>query len=657
MSEERESSPEAIITDAVGSSIDIESSQVPDIDIKSSSSEENEPVESLLPSSYNRSSLFSRDRNTFNTFSTNPTSSGGSYNSGGGSKPQNIPNIDNIGKPLRVLSSDRYHELSRVGTSQSINSTSPSNSFARRRRSDIESREGGSISGGGVGVVTLEIVERELELLNENLLGLIDQLNQSVINISKASILFIENLDERIPYQCPQNITINISNNGNIRSIIKIALQFYDNYLRFEVYENSKNLLIKSLKEFLTRLNFKFNNFNINETIPYMKNFAITDEISSPNKIQIERIIETISNSNSSIISDQQGSFIAPIMRGLTKTSSVLSIMFGFPDPQSEHYDIIMALFQTFPDVHFFLKKDYIKPCGSNTKNKFTPPFKIPQRRKPEISVSISSENGIKTTGTLGGFIEPKFTSTTDKNLLKYKGSKFALTCGHVLLSENQDYPNVTIPSTVLVNAYKSALLDERDKYDVKSMEYMSYSEELQKSESYLLQLGQVVWGERVLLKNRISDLAIVKCNNGIKCENLLGDDSDGYNTSLKFKNLNIKRKIPTNLFSKYNKVFKIGASTKYTTGEINGIKMIYWLDGSLQTSEFIISNPEPMFANGGDSGSLILNNLNNEIGLGVLGMLHSYDGEMKQFGLFTPVDDLLDRLYQVTGIEWDFIY
>ncbi|CAM9017997.1 unnamed protein product [Wickerhamomyces anomalus] len=580
-----------------------------------------------------------QDRNTFNTFSTNPTSTGSFASGGGNAKQQNSLRIDNIGKPLRVLSADRYNELSRVGTSTSIHSTSPSavgsSSFGRRRRSDIEQQGGGvnaqSVGGGGGGgggsssnlsgqYVSggIEVVEKELSYLNENLLGLIDQLNQSVLNVSKASILFIEFLDDTVPLSNSVAGSITIQSNEHIRSIIKIALQFYDNYLRFEVYENSKNLLIKSLKEFLTRLNFKFS-YNVNETIPFMKNFAIEldneseDEegMIAPNKEKIERIIELISNSNSTLISDQQGSFIAPIMRGLTQNSSVLSIMFGFPDPQTEHYDIINALFQTFPDVHFFVKKDFIKTCA--TKTKFSPPFKIPNKKKPEISISISSESGIKTSGTLGGFIQPIFKPTTDPSLMKYKGSKFAITCAHVLLSENQDYPNVSVPSSVLINAYKSALRDERDKYVKNSIEYESYNEELIKSDGYELNLGQVVWGER--------------------------------------------KTIPTSDFNKHNKVFKIGANTKYTTGEINGIKMIYWLDGSLQTSEFILSSPEPNFANGGDSGALILNNLSNETGLGVLGMLHSYDGEMKQFGLFTPVEDILERLHQVTGIEWDFIY
>lgn len=62
------------------------------------------------------------------------------------------------------------------------------------------------------------------------------------------------------------------------------------------------------------------------------------------------------------------------------------------------------------------------------------------------------------------------------------------------------------------------------------------------------------------------------------------------------------------------------------------------------------------MFAMGGDSGSLILNDLQDQAGLGVLGMLHSYDGERREIGLFTPMDELLKRLQDVTGVEWVFI-
>ncbi|GMF07785.1 unnamed protein product [[Candida] boidinii] len=48
--------------------------------------------------------------------------------------------------------------------------------------------------------------------------------------------------------------------------------------------------------------------------------------------------------------------------------------------------------------------------------------------------------------------------------------------------------------------------------------------------------------------------------------------------------------------------------------------------------------------------------NKDPKTGLGVIGMLHSYDGEFKQFGLFTPMTTVLDRLSTVTGVEWGVV-
>lgn len=47
-------------------------------------------------------------------------------------------------------------------------------------------------------------------------------------------------------------------------------------------------------------------------------------------------------------------------------------------------------------------------------------------------------------------------------------------------------------------------------------------------------------------------------------------------------------------------KVFKIGASTGYTSGELNSTKLVYWADGKLQSSEFVVASPTPLFASAG---------------------------------------------------------
>lgn len=612
----------------------------------SSSEEELEPVQSLRQSTY-RSSLFSSNR-TCDTNSTVPTSA----QSSSGNQPKGfLSSIDSMGKPLRVMAADKYNELSRMGTIQS----NASSSLSRRRRSELS--EQFEHPGAAVAVDT-EVIEHDVEVLSESLLELVDSVNQSNTDVSKATIRIVELLDESV-----NNVQLQspLAQGPVLQNVYKVCLQFHDTFLRLHAYEDSKRLLIRSLASFQRRLGFQLQ-CDLHDPVPYLQNFAIPyddGEVNLPNLSRVELIMEKLA-STSSLVSDQQGAFIAPVLRGLSKSTSVLSIMFGFPEPQDNHYEVINALFRTFPDVHFFVVKNSILLAGGvSTATRFHTPFKVPTRSKPEISISVSSVNSVKSSGTLGGYIQPKITQSTDKSLLKYKGAKFALTCAHVLLSEDQDYPDVSVPSTVMLNTYKSALRDEMDRYPKDSMEHDSYSAELQSVDKYSFPLGQVVWGERIVLKNkRLSDIAIVKLDDSLQVtENSLGDEVDSYNPSLKFQNTKVKKVIGKDEYYRHSRVFKIGASSNYTTGYLNSVKMVYWLDGSIQTSEFVVSNSaKSMFAMGGDSGSLILNDLQDQAGLGVLGMLHSYDGERREIGLFTPMDELLKRLQDVTGVEWVFI-
>ena len=72
-------------------------------------------------------------------------------------------------------------------------------------------------------------------------------------------------------------------------------------------------------------------------------------------------ILDELTKMDSSIISDQEGAFIAPILRGVTPKSSILTIMFGLPNLQHEHYEMIKVLYSLFPDVHMYCVKDCIK--------------------------------------------------------------------------------------------------------------------------------------------------------------------------------------------------------------------------------------------------------------------------------------------------------
>ena len=199
---------------------------------------------------------------------------------------------------------------------------------------------------------------------------------------------------------------------------------------------------------------------------------------------------------------------------------------------------------------------------------------------------------------------------------------------------------------------------------------------------------GQVVWGERKVVDGSISDIAIIKCNDNLKCRNYLGDDISfsEFDPALMFGNLYVKR-IVKKLVPGMN-VFKYGSTSKYTRGKLNGPRLVYWADGKIQSSEFAVqSDSSSLFASGGDSGAWILQKsedhflpdddsnatpsrtadvsdqasiiTSNSIAgpnLGVVGMLHSYDGERKEFGLFTSIESILDRLHQVTNIKWGVV-
>lgn len=209
---------------------------------------------------------------------------------------------------------------------------------------------------------------------------------------------------------------------------------------------------------------------------------------------------------------------------------------------------------------------------------------------------------------------------------------------------------------------------------------------------------GQIIWGERCLLaikdsnEKKLSDIAIIKVNKNLTCDqNFLGDDIafNEFDPGLMFDNLYVRKVIDLNRQAasveagldlnvdtvddelptgKNNNaglpVFKYGSTTKFTQGNLNGIKLVYWLDGAIHSSEFVINSIDnnSAFAAGGDSGSWILtkledcNTVSESKGLGVLGMLHSYDGEFRQFGLFTPMAEILTRLEEVTKIKWGVV-
>lgn len=598
------------------------------------------------------SSIFSRSKYTHGSSSISTSSN---------NDPQ--ANMENVGKPLRVIDHKKFSSLNTV----SEEDTNELNT----------SVEEGSVPDSRVNpprALRLEQVEKELMNLEENLAELMDDIHQNVTNISKAVIEAIEffknfmpNFRDRIPFK------MSFEKNSSLRTISKITLRFLDNLLVSEVFVNLKSILMRRYIQFLKKLNISMDWDQSSQSVPYVSNFCIDAECNLPQRDSIGRIIDEISRQDSSLIADQEGAFIAPLLRGLSRKSAILTVMFGVPEPHQKHYEIINALYSLFPDVHFFCVKDYIKSCAdvierpavpmelrlpkTPVENSFIPPYRLANNAfEPPISMSLSSVPSLKSTGTLGGYLFPQIKK--NHKLSHFANASFAITCSHVVLSEGHDYPYVSTPSRVLQTTYRNTLLEETNRYPPESQESKAFLEEAARVEAHMKwqdenKFGQVVWGERSIIDHKLSDFAIIKVNKEFKCENCLGAGLTAVpDPTLRFRNLYIKEKI---LRCKPGlKVFKIGASTNYTSGQVNAAKLVYWADGALQSSEFVVASPLPLFASAGDSGSWVLTKLKDQPGLGCVGMLHSYDGEQKQFGLFTPIGDILQRLHAVTGVLWD---
>ncbi|KAG2734036.1 hypothetical protein G9P44_003561 [Scheffersomyces stipitis] len=639
-----------------------------------------------------------------------------------------------------------------------------------------------------------ETIADKLCTLYDDLAYIMNQYNNSLINLTTAVINSIDCFKRFVSFidtiNNPSSLDWNFTtfNNSNVRRIMKIYLNFYDNLLRDEVYIKLKLLLVKNFNDFTQTLNSRSSSV-APATITKPQNFAVGNNkgLSLPNEDVLERIIEKISSTAISM-KEQNGSFIAPITRGLSKDLNILCLYFGYPDPTDYHYKLTQTLHELYDDIHVVVIKNQIELASSGAKaeaspitkltsfesyhnpnnvgssagtrapimeptapisanQKFKLPFRIPtDAQRPPMSLSLSVENSSRTSGTVGGYIYPIIDIKKQPHLESYASSKFAITCGHVCLDTTNtattEYPHVSAPSSVLISLYKQAVAQQYQKVACHADEAMfadskiAYGAVLKqleeifplkrvkvtdpktKQEKYEVRnlpknrFGQIIWGERTLInakkdtedkeesanananaEKRLSDLAIIKVNKNLVCDqNFLGDDIqfNEFDPALMFDNLYVRKVINLTRYSpkqldlnidevdsslssntaevakNYSglSVFKYGSTTKFTKGTLNGIKLVYWLDGAIHSSEFIVNSLEnnSAFAAGGDSGSWILTKLEDieddsySKGLGVLGMLHSYDGEFKQFGLFTPICEILQRLEEVTSIRWGVV-
>ncbi|KAG5420353.1 SSY5 [Candida metapsilosis] len=566
----------------------------------------------------------------------------------------------------------------------------------------------------------------ELKKLSQDLAYIMMQYNNSSVNLSTAVVNSIDCFKEfSNKVKEKQETGISTCNNLNLRKIVRYYLHFYDNLLKNDVYIKLKLLLVKHFNDFATIFSDSANEDNV---IAKPQNFAVgaNNMTDFPNQSVISRVVDKIAHTNITV-SEQNGSFIAPIMRGTTLRLSVLCLYFGYPDPQDMHYKLTQSIHDLYEDVHVMVMRNQIELASAKVSNqppvpkgheavtshaihKFKLPFRIPtDPMEPPISMSISTENSNRVSGTMGGYIYPKIDLSKQPQLKSYASSKFAISCGHVCLDpqDSSHYCNIASPSAALISLYKQALTAQYQRQSNQlSDSHIAYGTVLKEleemfplkkvkvhekhsSEHYEMRnlpqvrFGQIIWGERTLInlsetlnaisgvvERKLSDLAIIKVNKHLKCSyNYLGDDIqfDEYDPALIMDNLyvrkvlNLKRFQPktinediddvdSNLSSSSSQedssyhgisVFKYGSTTKYTRGNLNGIKLVYWLDGAMHSSEFIVNSIEhnSAFAGGGDSGSWVLTKLQDldpkASGLGVLGMLHSEqldkDGNLKE--------------------------
>lgn len=623
-----------------------------------------------------------------------------------------------------------------------------------------------------------ELIRDNLKQLYQDLAYTMSQFYNSTASLSSTVINIIDCLkkfnvfvEKAAAAKSNEKYVFTSYNSSSTRKILKIYLELYDNLLTDQVYIKLKLLLVKNFNDFAVLLNSQETNQASEEMIK-PKNYPIGCIKGKllPNEEILVRIIEKVSHSDLSM-KEQNGSFIAPITRGISNDLNILCLYFGYPDPTEYHHSLTQSLRELYDDVHIVLVKNQIElasatrvdaassfnkpaafndgfpPLHTHNTQKFKLPFRVPtDAHHVPMSMSISIENATRTSGTMGGYIYPIIDLQKQPHLKSYANSKFAISCGHVCLdSDNpENYPNVSSPSSVLISLYKQALTEQYHKsldrnstaavfsetrvafgavlqqleemFPLKQIKKSStnkngaYKDEYEVRNLPKYRFGQIIWGERTLIRlngevndsghnqinemsgiveKKLSDLAIIKVNKKLKCEhNYLGDDVqfNEYDPSLMFDNLyvrkiiNLKRYVPKVINTDIEDVdsdvsdhsemqtyfgipvFKYGSTTKYTKGHLNGIKLVYWLDGAIHSSEFIVNSIEAnsAFASGGDSGSWILTKLDDveedSKGLGVLGMLHSYDGEFKQFGLFTPMTEILQRLEEVTHIKWGVV-
>lgn len=444
-------------------------------------------------------------------------------------------------------------------------------------------------------------------------------------------------------------------NMTHVRSILRSSLGISDNLLRMLTVRSAKAHLHRALYRLGASLDLVETTIG---TVPYPRNWAL-GTLETPDDETVCQLMDRLSSTTASIV-EQEGAYVAPVLRGFSKRFAVASVVFGIPRGDETALAAVASLQQIVPCVHVYGRNDYLRTCAGGAG--VTAPFRqLDNTREPPMSMSIATERAGTISGTLGGYLRPVIEDEDDDDGLG--GYTFAITCGHVCLNatnstasaslpSGEGERNALVPSPVLVQMFRRAICDERNKFEPGTLEYKGYQRAIDELDARPpTKIGPVVWGERTVVNGMLSDISIIKCDRDFVCDNKLGDDLtlSQYDPGLMFSNLAVNEVVSKVVPGM--PVFKYGSTSRYTSGNTSAARIVYWSSGKIQSSEFVVNSDQAVFATGGDSGAWILTKARH--GLGVLGMLHSYDGEMKEFGLYTPMDTILSRLEQVTSVPW----
>ena len=93
------------------------------------------------------------------------------------------------------------------------------------------------------------------------------------------------------------------------------------------------------------------------------QNYAIgiNPDKSLPNEDLIEKITAKKIASTSISVKEQNGSFIAPIARGISNDLNILCLYFGYPNPTDVHSKLIQNLHGLYDDIHVVIMKNRMR--------------------------------------------------------------------------------------------------------------------------------------------------------------------------------------------------------------------------------------------------------------------------------------------------------